>query len=235
MSLLKNTVAVQFFLILAYFLAMPAVYAQTYESEQIQKLAIKYVEAHTIQETKGEINIKALPLDTRLPNRACPSPLNVSSKAKPPFTRQVTVQVRCDDRERWVQFVHVKIEVLFPVIVSAQQLDKGVVLQAEDLKIAMRPKHFVRASNIDDVTMLIGSKTKRRIQADKPIIMRHICMVCKGDTVIIVAGNEHFAIKTQGIALQDGNLGDQIRVKNTKSGKTIRARVKDVDSVAVNI
>ncbi|KZN37554.1 flagellar basal body P-ring formation chaperone FlgA [Pseudoalteromonas luteoviolacea] len=235
MSLLKNTVAVQFFLILAYFLAMPSAYAQTYESAQIQELAIKYVEKHIIQEPKGETNVSALPLDTRLPNRTCRSQLKVSSKSAPPFTRQVTVQVRCDDRERWLQFVHVKIEVLFPVIVSTQQLDKGVVLQADDLKIAMRPKHFVRASNIDDINMLIGSKTKRRIQADKAIIMRHICMVCKGDTVIILAGNEHFAIKTQGIALQDGNLGDQIRVKNTKSGKTIRARVKDVDSVAVNI
>ncbi|KZN45673.1 flagellar basal body P-ring formation chaperone FlgA [Pseudoalteromonas luteoviolacea] len=235
MSLLKNTVAVQFFLILAYFLAMSSAYAQTYQSEQIQELAIKYVEKHAIQESKGETNISALPLDSRLPNRQCALPLKVSSKTRPPFTRQVTVQVRCDSREKWVQFVHVRIEVLFPVIVSSQRLDKGVVLQAEDLKIAMRPKHFVRASNIDDISMLIGSKTKRRIQADKSINMRHICMVCKGDTVIILAGNEHFAIKTQGIALQDGNLGEQIRVKNTKSGKTIRARVKDVDSVAVNI
>ncbi|MBQ4836330.1 flagellar basal body P-ring formation chaperone FlgA [Pseudoalteromonas luteoviolacea] len=235
MSLLKNTIAVQFFLILAYFLAKQPVYAHTYEPEQIQEVAIKYVEKHTTADPKGEVNVSALPLDSRLPNRQCKLPLKVSSKASPPFNRQVTVQVRCNDKKNWVQFVHIKIETLYPVIVSTQQLDKGTVLQVGDLKMAMRPKHFVRASNIDSIDMLVGSKTKRRIQADKAINLRHVCMVCKGDSVIIVAGNGHFAIKTQGIALQDGNLGEQIRVKNVKSGKTIRARVKDVDSVAVNI
>ncbi|MDK1287410.1 flagellar basal body P-ring formation chaperone FlgA [Pseudoalteromonas umbrosa] len=235
MSLLKNTIAVQFFLILAYFLAKQPVYAQNYEPVKIQELAIKYVQAHSTQDPKGVLNISALPLDTRIPSRQCQSPLKVSSKASPPFNRQVTVQVRCTDKKNWVQFVHVKIETLYPVIVTTQQLDKGTVLQAEDMKVAMRPKHFVRASNIDSIDMLVGSKTKRRIQADKAINLRQICMICKGDSVIIFAGNEHFAIKTQGIALQDGNIGEQIRVKNVKSGKTIRARVKDVDSVAVNI
>ncbi|KZN53335.1 flagellar basal body P-ring formation chaperone FlgA [Pseudoalteromonas luteoviolacea] len=235
MSLLKNTIAVQFFLILAYFLAKQPVYAQTYEPKKIQELAIKYVEEHSTEDPKGVLNISALPLDARIPSRPCQSPLAISSKASPPFNRQVTVQVRCTDKRTWVQFVHVKIETLYPVIVTTQQLDKGTVLQAEDLKVAMRPKHFVRASNIESIDMLVGSKTKRRIQAEKAINLRQICMVCKGDSVIILAGNKNFAIKTQGIALQDGNLGEQIRVKNVKSGKTIRARVKDVDSVAVNI
>ncbi|AOT09385.1 flagellar basal body P-ring formation chaperone FlgA [Pseudoalteromonas luteoviolacea] len=235
MSLLKNTIAVQFFLILVYFLAKQPVYAHTYEPSKVQELAIKYVQEHSAEDPKGKLTISALPLDARIPSRRCLTPLKVTSKAAPPFNRQVTVQVRCNDKRSWVQFVHVKIETLYPVIVTTQQLDKGTVLKREDLKVAMRPKHFVRASNIDTIDMLVGSKTKRRIQADKAINLRHICMVCKGDSVIILAGNAHFAIKTQGIALQDGNLGEQIRVKNIKSGKTIRARVKDVDSVAVNI
>ena len=60
-------------------------------------------------------------------------------------------------------------------------------------------------------------------------------MVCKGDNVTIYAKTRTLTIKTTGVALQDGNVGEQIRVRNQKSGKTISARVKDVESVEVNI
>ena len=58
---------------------------------------------------------------------------------------------------------------------------------------------------------------------------------CEGDNVTIYATTRTLTIKTTGVALQDGNIGEQIRVKNQKSGKTISARVKDVESVEVNI
>lgn len=67
------------------------------------------------------------------------------------------------------------------------------------------------------------------------INLQHICMVCKGDLVTIFAKTGTLTIKTTGFALQDGNVGEQIRVKNQKSGKTISARVQDVKSVAVNL
>ncbi|AZZ97384.1 flagellar basal body P-ring formation chaperone FlgA [Pseudoalteromonas sp. R3] len=237
MSLLKITLSAYFFPIVAYFLATSFAYGQTYESKDIEKMAIDFISEQLPAPTQAEEQqqVSALPLDTRLPQRQCQRPLQVSSKSSPPFNRQVTVMVRCEDLESWVQFVHVKIETLLPVIVSTRMLDKGVLLTADDLTIEMRPKHFVRAANIDNMTLLIGSKTKRRIQQGKPISMFQICMICKGDNVTILASDGTLMIKTSGIALQDGNLGEQIRVKNARSGKTVLARVKDVDSVAVKI
>jgi flagella basal body P-ring formation protein FlgA len=37
------------------------------------------------------------------------------------------------------------------------------------------------------------------------------------------------------VALEDGTLGEQIQVKNKKSGKVLNARVDGVESVQVNI
>jgi flagella basal body P-ring formation protein FlgA len=59
-------------------------------------------------------------------------------------------------------------------------------------------------------------------------------MVCKGDIISIFAKTSTLTIKTQGVALKDGNLGEQIQVKNQKSGKIVSGRVKDVDSIEVN-
>jgi flagella basal body P-ring formation protein FlgA len=42
-------------------------------------------------------------------------------------------------------------------------------------------------------------------------------------------------IKTQGEALQDGRVGDNIRVINTQSGKKIKAQVTNTQQVRVAI
>ena len=167
--------------------------------------------------------------------RACDRPLSFSTNTTPPFNRQVTVKVKCDDISGWTQFVHVRIEELHPVIVTTQAINKGELVTSESISIEFKPKHFVRASNLDTKQYLVGSRSKRVIRAGTAIGLHHVCMVCKGDNVTIYAKTRTLTIKTTGIALQDGNVGEQIRVKNQKSGKTISARVKDVESVEVNI
>jgi flagella basal body P-ring formation protein FlgA len=68
-----------------------------------------------------------------------------------------------------------------------------------------------------------------------PVTTNMICMVCKGDKVTISANQSNLTISTSGIALEDGNMGDSIRVENSSSGKVLRARVSGVESVEVNL
>jgi flagella basal body P-ring formation protein FlgA len=82
---------------------------------------------------------------------------------------------------------------------------------------------------------LIGTRLKRRVSKDYPIFGSNICVVCKGDTVSIIARTEQFQIKTVGEAVEDGNLGQQIRVKNTRSNKTVDAIVTHVGEVQVKM
>ena len=42
-------------------------------------------------------------------------------------------------------------------------------------------------------------------------------------------------IKTQGEALEDGRVGDNIAIRNVKSGKKIQAQVTNALQVEVNI
>ena len=60
-------------------------------------------------------------------------------------------------------------------------------------------------------------------------------MVCKGDAINIYASTKGLQIKTTGVALEDGTLGEQILVENKKTGKVLNARVDGVESVQVNI
>ncbi len=51
----------------------------------------------------------------------------------------------------------------------------------------------------------------------------------------IIAKSGGLVIKTQGEAQQDGNRGELINIKNSRSGKTLRARVIEVETVEVNL
>ncbi|MCG9759423.1 MULTISPECIES: flagellar basal body P-ring formation chaperone FlgA [Pseudoalteromonas] len=235
MSLLKKTHYIQFFCLFAYFIGVDYGYCQQYDNKTLEQNAIKFVEPNVEQDPDSQLSITAIPLDSRIPARDCQSPLQYSTAMTPPFDTQVTVQVRCSDTLSWTQYVHVRIDHLFPILVSATMLEKGRVIQNEDVKIEYQPKRFRRVSYIEDKSILIGSRSKRNIREGQAFTQAHICMVCKGDTVTIVAKSGGLVIKTQGEAQQDGNRGELINVKNSRSGKTLRARVIEVETVEVNL
>ncbi|ALO41408.1 Basal-body periplasmic P-ring protein [Pseudoalteromonas phenolica] len=235
MSLLKKTKSYEIFCAMACFIASHMSQAQVYTNTNLEAGAEEFITLQVELNPDIKTTIKALPLDARLSERICEKPLSYSTNATAPFNRQVTVQVKCEDLSGWTQFVHVRIEELHPVIVTTQLINKGELLTKDSISIEYKPKHFVRASNLNTEQLLIGSRSKRVLRVGTAIGLHHICMVCKGDNVTIYAKTRTLTIKTTGIALQDGNIGEQIRVKNQKSGKTISARVKDVESVEVNI
>jgi flagella basal body P-ring formation protein FlgA len=235
MSLLKKTKSIGFLTSMVYILLSCEIYAQQFNNQDLEEAAKTYIENMVPASPESKIQISALPLDSRLPTRECEKPIDIMTNASPPFNRQVTVQLKCDDLIGWTQYVHVRIEELFPVIVSSTMIAKGELIAEEHLKLDFLAKYFVRTTHIDDKSLLIGSRSKRVIREGMPIGMHQICMVCKGDVINIYARTTTLTIKTVGIALEDGNIGEQIQVKNQKSGKIVSGRVKDVDSVEVNI
>jgi len=197
----------------------------------INEDAEQLIALNTLVEDEGS----ALPLDSRIPDRICKSPLELTSASEPPFNRQVTIQAKCQDEQAWAQYVHVRVVEMAPVVVANANLARGEVITKSHLSIQMKPSHFVRVQYLDNPDMLIGSRSKRNIRSGMPVLLNQICMVCKGDSVNIYANLRGLRIKTTGIALEDGTLGEQVQIKNKKSGKILNARVDGVESVQVNI
>ncbi|MGJ8484018.1 flagellar basal body P-ring formation chaperone FlgA [Pseudoalteromonas sp. SYSU M81236] len=234
MSLLKKSRRYSVFYFLASLLSITQVHAEVYKNEQLQQIAIDFV-SEQLTDLESTPQVSALPLDSRIPDRACESPLSKEVPTTPPFNRQVTVQLKCEDINSWTQYVHVRIIELEPVVVVTTHLSRGEVIRAEHLRLEMKPKQFVRTQYVQDESILIGSRIKRNLRDGTPIVMSQVCMVCKGDNVTIYASLRGLRIKTTGIALEDGTLDELVRVKNKKSGKVLNARVDGVESVQVNI
>ena len=235
MSLLNKSRRYNVFYFLASLCVVSPAYGQMYSKEKLQTLAASYIKQQLSPKSDEFTQVTTLDLDSRIADRYCENALQLNTPSEPPFNRQVTVQLSCEDLQGWSQYVHVRIVELAPMVVASEHLSRGEVIQAHHLSVEMKPKHFVRVQHVQDTQHLIGSRSKRNIRSGLPIVLSQICMVCKGDSVSIVATIRGLKIKTSGLALEDGTLGEQVRVKNAKSGKVLNARVDGVESVQVNI
>ena len=60
-------------------------------------------------------------------------------------------------------------------------------------------------------------------------------VIRRGDKVVISASNGSVSVKMPGEAMEDGAVGAQIRVRNTRSNREIKARVSAAGQVRVDM
>ena len=115
-------------------------------------------------------------------------------------------------------------------MVSPDSLLTQQNLTTADIKV-----QSLRNSTYVTVDELLGARIKHRVRPGQPITPNMICYVCKGDLITLSAVSDGLHISTKGIAQQDGNIGDTIRVRNSRSDKVVLARVADVETAIVRI
>ena len=113
-----------------------------------------------------------------------------------------------------------------------------VVERGEYLAGKVKRKKFllstVRGELFDGNPEKVVAKT--RLPAGTPVLKRFVEVpfaVKRGQLVKIVAEKGGIYVETTGKALQNGRVGDIIKVKNIYSGKVIEGRVKDEETVVI--
>ena len=77
---------------------------------------------------------------------------------------------------------------------------------------------------------VIGKRIKNKILANKPIYLKNLeknWMIEKNSKVIFENSSEFIKIKVDGIALENGDLNDKIKVKNISSGEILTGFVNN--------
>ena len=121
------------------------------------------------------------------------------------------------------------------IIVANKSLLKGQVINKKDLKLIDAKKNIGIGifNNIED---LIGRKLKHNVSIGFPLRSRHLhldWLIKKGDIVDIVQSVGTVFISVSGIALDNGQKGEKIRVKNLSSEKNLVAWVIDEKKVSI--
>lgn len=120
--------------------------------------------------------------------------------------------------------------------VLAHAMGRGEVITEADIDWADVREEVVRRDIVTNPRLLIGQEPRYHLRAGAPIRTGEIqkpIAVAKNTPVTIVLRSKFMTLTAQGRALDDGSIGDVIRVANIQSKQTIDARVDAAGQVSV--
>jgi flagella basal body P-ring formation protein FlgA len=150
-----------------------------------------------------------------------------------------TVNVEClltvnESDAKWTLNVNTRITQSHPVVVSKKMISKGALIAKEHVTIQMRDITRTKGRFFTAYKDVVGSYARRNTR-NNTILDAHDIIIPKDiatdDIVNIVSRSKTFRVRTMGKALSSGNVGDQIKVINIKSQKTITCVIIDFQTV----
>lgn len=177
-----------------------------------------------------------------------PQPLAASMRLKPcdqlearvrskTLHGRVPVHIRCTSPVPWALYASAQVSVDVPVLVASRAISRGERLEASVLQTENIPLHRLRPQTMTKLSDVVGKVARRAISAQQPITLHHLYtppVVAKGDRVHILANSGRVQIQTFGIAMTNGQVGEQIQVRNETSDRVIRPWIVSHGKVATS-
>ena len=215
--------------------------AQEISEDFIKRLLVKYMETHLPwKRERGRFSIVSIRLSGK---RLIPEG-NATYEVVPPRRLNLVgratfrVLVRVDGNLATRLWAVLDVEVLAPVVVAVRTLPKGHVLQTQDVAIQEVRLGTLTQEPFEDISKVVGKQLARRVNQGEPIMQNRVAdalVIKKGALVTIIAERGLLRVTVPGVALENGEKGKIIRVRNLNSLKTIFARVSDASTVRVDI
>jgi flagella basal body P-ring formation protein FlgA len=195
-------------------------------SQQFLEQAVSdYLQRSEIQ-ARHEIEIHQLDPRLRLP--ACDKALSTALESPAQPVGRVTIKVRCEGANPWTIFVPGQVHIYRSVLIASRPLKRATVLSETDLKLIERDVGLLNQGYLTSIEQAVDKKLTRQLLTDQvlaPVHLQQAEVIRKGDHVVITARSGGISVRMTGEALTDGALGEQIRVRNQGSGRSIRVRV----------
>lgn len=195
--------------------------------------------------------VELAPLDARLKIRSCDKPLNMDL----PFASPETVRVRCP-QPAWQLYVRVGLTnrvmssaikndkndktppapvVKRHMLVAANLLQHGTALVEAHVQRVEVDTAGMPVNVLESLADIRYVELVRDVPAGTPIRsqdIRPLVLVKRGQLVMMSVGQpQAFQISARVEALQDGRLGEQIKLKNPESGRQLTGLVKGPNQV----
>jgi len=212
--------------------------------EQLHNAVVEFVESFfsaaelspdaEMTDRRVEIDISAI--DPRLNLSVCEQPLIASiNQSQRPIGR-INVKVDCQGESPWSKYVPVSIKVYEKVLMTTRPIARGETLTADDLAMEETDISLLRYSYLQSPALAIGMESKRSLPANSTIVQEALVaptLVNRGDSVVLSAKSGSVEIRQQGVAMQSGELGKRINVRNTNSDQIVQAVITGLGEAQV--
>jgi len=216
-------------------------WAQAITSPQTIQSAVhhhmdKLLKQHRLSNNNQQrIEFEVARIDPNLRMPSCTKKLTLK-KNEPRLLGRVSIRVRCDGSNPWQIYVPVTVKAYQKVVTAAaplareQRLDKSVIELTEKDVSRLTQGYFSSVSEV------LGKSLKRPVSLNgviQPNMVVEAMVIKRGDEVMIIAKVGTLSVKSHGIAVNNGRVGQQIQVKNKASKRVITARV--INSALVEV
>lgn len=204
----------------------------------IATAAESYARTLMQEQQLADAEVAATALDSRLRLKLCDSPLEAFSNGNGLRSGRVTVGVRCPGTTPWTLYVPVAVVAQANIVMIDGPLPRGTLLSAANLRIEQRPLSTLPPQYVSSPEQVVGRELTRAISGATvatPNMIKARDLIAKGQDVVILASGENIQVRMAGVALQKGQQGERIDVKNSTSGRTVQAVIVDAGTVEVQL
>ena len=201
--------------------------------------------------------VDILPIDPRVNVQECPQPLLIDL----PFASRESVRVRCAQPAWQIYLrvqttapvtpapaatntaqtaqapkaAQAAAPVNRTTVVTRHLIQRGTQLQPAMLEEVSRPSQGLDPQAVSSLQDLVHGEAARDLPAGQVIRssdIRRAILVKQGQSALMSVGQDKgFQITVRVEALQDGRMGEQIRLKNTESGRLLTGTVTGPNAV----
>lgn len=144
--------------------------------------------------------------------------------------------IKTDDETQTVDLKG-KVQMFVFVPTARHALVSGQIVTESDVFMKKTPQERARRQKITPLSDLIGKEIKRAIRAGQAVSdsdVRVRPMVTKGKTVTLSFVKGGIMLSAQGKSLENGGLGDTVRVLNTQSKSVVQGTVAGPETIVIN-
>ena len=213
------------------------VLAQQHPLEPLENLS--RIAEETLQQrlakSAPDAQVRILPLDPRLRLPAC-SKIEGFLPRSDNLLGMVTIGLTCPGPQPWQIFATAQVRLIRPVVTVTRSLARGDKLASEDLQLTPEDISQAPAGLFTDPKSLLGRTVRRNLSPSSVVTERDLepdLAVSRGQRVEMMASLGNGFVTADGQALQDGRLGETIRIRNLRSKKIIDGVVSGPGQVRI--
>jgi len=194
--------------------------------------------ADLFQNSQVRTDIKINQFDARLKLTPCDSEISVSLPPMQRFNRRTSAKARCASPTPWAIQIPVSIRAYKIVAVASNQLLRGHRISPHDISLAEMDIEKLKYGYFTQPEPIVGMQLRRNLTVNAPFtpkLLRFPIVIKRGEQVTISAQASTLSVKTNGIALGSGTVGDKIPIRNSKSQRVVEGKIISAGHVAVNM
>jgi flagella basal body P-ring formation protein FlgA len=210
-------------------LSCRALAADTEDIAALQRQVGDFIRTELQRDGNASADIDVNTIDPRLSLHRCDKPLTHKLQSYGNSGGHLTVRTQCQSATtHWSIYTPARVSMVSKVAIVSHNLPRGHRLSTADITLADHETSMLNAGYITDPARAAGMELKRALRqgdALREALLIQPEAIKRGDNVVVQARIGGLNVATSAEALSNGRVGEQIRVRNSKSERVVKARV----------